>query len=90
MIHETRHIVTWCPYDQQEPFGITLDDNQLAAVTGDCMHAGMAHLILTRGDDLRTHMPILAAHINAVIERGGEPPRGQACAEAGPPFHYPL
>ena len=80
--------MTWCPYDETL-LGITLDDRERPTeFGGDCMHAQFANHFLKNGEDLQVAMPCLAAHLVAVIARG-QSPRGQACADAGPPFHYP-
>ncbi len=58
-----RHLVTWCPYDDQYPIDVTLDDDQPTKFGGECMHAAVANLVLENGDDLRTQMPTLATHV---------------------------
>jgi hypothetical protein len=65
----TRQILTFCPYDDQEPLGVTLDEYDYPVeFAGDCMHAAMANACVEGGEDLRTEMPQLMAHLATIKE----------------------
>ena len=63
-----RHLITWCPYDDQYQLGVTLEDGVPVTFGGDCLHAALANSCL-KDENLRVCMPTMAAHVEAARKR---------------------
>ena len=93
-------LTTHCPYDDAGPLEVLIlppalvPDANSPQVLGFhdpcCAHVVIAQHFMESGgwDEVVQRMPAFAAHLNGVIETA-KSARGRACAEVGPPFHYP-
>jgi hypothetical protein len=76
-----RHLITWCPYDDQYQLGVTLEDGVPVKFGGDCLRATLANSCL-KDENLRVCMPTMAAHVEAARKRRADAELGDEITPA--------